>query len=41
MKLSEKIAAIESGEYAVTWTTPDFFHKKNEISAFFRKPSLY
>ena len=23
MKLSEKIAAIESGEYAVTWTTPD------------------
>ena len=22
MKLSEKIAAIESGEYAVTWTTP-------------------
>ena len=23
MKLSEKIAAIESGGYAVTWTTPD------------------
>ena len=23
MKLSEKIAAIESGEYAVTWTTAD------------------
>lgn len=22
MKLSEKIAAVESGEYAVTWTTP-------------------